>query len=158
MATAASAEPRRRTGLAGGAAASRRHADAQGEIWLQCYPRVLGYSFKPVSFGTATAATAACAPSGRGEQHLGERHAYMLDQPRYGQELQARKAFHVSPFCAVEGGYRFEFRRSGPEGLGLARVRIDYHDAEGPVLTSVAGQLEPLHPPAAAARCGATPC
>jgi DUF1365 family protein len=37
--------------------------DAQGEIWLQCYPRVLGYSFKPVSFGTATAPTAACAPS-----------------------------------------------------------------------------------------------
>jgi DUF1365 family protein len=51
----------------------------------------------------------------------------------------------VSPFCAVEGGYRFEFRRSGPEGLGSARVRIDYHDAEGPVLlTGMAGRLEPL--------------
>ncbi len=34
-----------------------------GEIWLHCYPRVLGYSFKPVSFGTATAPIAACAPS-----------------------------------------------------------------------------------------------
>jgi hypothetical protein len=24
--------------------------DARGEIWLHCYPRVLGYTFKPVSF------------------------------------------------------------------------------------------------------------
>ena len=122
--------------------------DAQGEIWLQCYPRVLGYSFKPVSFwychrsdGSLRAIVAEV------NNTFGERHAYLLDQPRYGQELQARKAFHVSPFCAVEGGYRFEFRRSGPEGLGSARVRIDYHDAEGPVLlTGMAGRLEPLTP------------
>ena len=77
---------------------------------------------------------------------FGERHAYLLDHPRYGQELQARKAFHVSPFCTVEGGYRFEFRRSGAEGLQSARVRIDYHDAEGPLLlTGMAGRLEPLN-------------
>jgi DUF1365 family protein len=25
-------------------------ADATGEAWLHCYPRVLGYAFKPVSF------------------------------------------------------------------------------------------------------------
>ncbi|MEK9802450.1 MAG: DUF1365 family protein, partial [Curvibacter sp.] len=25
-------------------------SDADGEIWLHCYPRVLGYTFKPVSF------------------------------------------------------------------------------------------------------------
>ena len=24
--------------------------DADGEVWLHCYPRVLGYAFKPVSF------------------------------------------------------------------------------------------------------------
>ena len=24
--------------------------DANGEVWLHCYPRVLGYTFKPVSF------------------------------------------------------------------------------------------------------------
>ena len=24
--------------------------DATGEVWLHCYPRVLGYTFKPVSF------------------------------------------------------------------------------------------------------------
>ena len=121
--------------------------DAQGEIWLQCYPRVLGYSFKPVSFwychrtdGSLRAIVAEV------NNTFGERHAYLLDHPRYGQELQARKAFHVSPFCTVEGGYRFEFRRSGAEGLQSARVRIDYHDAEGPLLlTGMAGRLEPLN-------------
>ena len=121
-------------------------ADAQGEIWLQCYPRVLGYSFKPVSFwychrsdGSLRAIVAEV------NNTFGERHAYLLDQPRYGQQLHAHKAFHVSPFCAVEGGYRFEFRRSGPSGLQSAQVRIDYHDAEGPVLlTGIAGRLEPL--------------
>ena len=38
-------------------------ADATGEAWLHCYPRVLGYTFKPVSFGIATPQTTACAPS-----------------------------------------------------------------------------------------------
>jgi len=120
--------------------------DAQGEIWLQCYPRVLGYSFKPVSFwychrpdGSLRAIVAEV------NNTFGERHAYLLDHPHYGQELRARKAFHVSPFCAIDGGYRFEFRRGGADGLQSARVRIDYHDAEGPVLlTGMAGRLEPL--------------
>ncbi|WP_404300334.1 DUF1365 domain-containing protein [Alicycliphilus denitrificans] len=120
--------------------------DALGEVWLHCYPRVLGYSFKPVSFwychrpdGSLRAIVAEV------NNTFGERHAYVLDQPRYGQELQARKVFHVSPFCPVEGGYRFEFRRSGAQGLQSTRVRIDYHDAQGPlVLTGVAGRLQPL--------------
>ncbi|AVO50409.1 DUF1365 domain-containing protein [Melaminivora suipulveris] len=120
--------------------------DAQGEIWLQCYPRVLGYSFKPVSFwychrtdGSLRAIVAEV------NNTFGERHAYLLDHPRYGEQLRTRKAFHVSPFCALDGGYRFEFRRSGPEGLQSARVRIDYHDAQGPLLlTGMVGRLEPL--------------
>ncbi|AZY52751.1 DUF1365 domain-containing protein [Bordetella avium] len=120
--------------------------DAQGEVWLQCYPRVLGYSFKPVSFwychrkdGSLRAIVAEV------NNTFGERHAYLLDHPRYGQTLQACKRFHVSPFCVVEGAYHFEFRRVGAEGLDAARVRIDYHDAQGPLLlTGMAGRLEPL--------------
>ena len=30
--------------------ASEQIHDAHGEVWLQTYPRVLGYAFKPVSF------------------------------------------------------------------------------------------------------------
>lgn len=120
--------------------------DAQGEIWLHCYPRILGYSFKPVSFwychrrdGSLRAIVAEV------NNTFGERHAYLLDTPRYGEELRARKVFHVSPFCPVEGGYRFEFKRSGTQGLESTRVRIDFDDAQGPlVLTGVAGRLQPL--------------
>lgn len=121
--------------------------DAQGEIWLQCYPRVLGYSFKPVSFWYCHRADGSLrAIVAEVNNTFGERHAYLLDHPRYGQELRTRKAFHVSPFCTAEGGYRFEFRRDGVDGLRSARVRIDYYDAEGPVLlTGMAGRLEPLN-------------
>src|SRR3989344_4698121 len=76
--------------------------DATGEVWLHCYPRVLGYTFKPVSFWYCH----------RADGHLraivvevnntfGERHCYLLDAPQYGVEQQARKVFHVSPFCEV---------------------------------------------------------
>ena len=120
--------------------------DANGEIWLQCYPRVLGYSFKPVSFWYCHRADGSLrAMVVEVNNTFGERHTYVLDQPAYGSELRADKAFHVSPFCPVEGGYRFEFRRSGAEGLGAVAVRVDYDDAQGPlVLTGISGRLQPL--------------
>jgi hypothetical protein len=47
-------------------------------VWLHTYPRVLGYTFKPVSSGTATATG---APHRRGsEQHL-QRAGCYLDTP-----------------------------------------------------------------------------
>jgi DUF1365 family protein len=120
--------------------------DAQGEVWLQCYPRVLGYSFKPVSFwychrgdGSLRAIVAEV------NNTFGERHAYVLDQPRYGHTQRARKVMHVSPFCPVEGHYRFAFHRGGADQLHSARVCIDYDDAQGPLLrTGMAAPLEPL--------------
>lgn len=120
--------------------------DAQGEAWLHCYPRVLGYSFKPVSFWYCHRADGSLrAIVAEVNNTFGERHAYVLDHASYGRSLAARKAFHVSPFCAVEGGYRFTFRRNGADGLQATRVRIDYHDAQGPLLlTGIAGQLQPL--------------
>lgn len=121
-------------------------ADAQGEIWLHCYPRVMGYSFKPVSFWYCHRSDGSLrAIVVEVNNTFGERHAYLLDAPQYGQELRARKVFHVSPFCPVEGSYRFEFRRGRDQGLQSTRVRIDFDDAQGPlVLTGVAGRLQPL--------------
>lgn len=121
--------------------------DAQGEIWLQCYPRVLGYTFKPVSFWYCHRADDSLRVIvAEVNNTFGERHVYVLDHPCYGQVLQARKVFHVSPFCPLEGGYRFEFRRTGSQGLRSVRVKIDYRDNEGPMLlTGVAGRLEPLN-------------
>ncbi|MES2999276.1 MAG: DUF1365 domain-containing protein [Pseudomonadota bacterium] len=117
--------------------------DATGEAWLHCYPRIFGYTFKPVSFwychredGTLRAVVAEV------NNTFGERHAYVLDAASWGTELRAAKAMHVSPFCRVEGEYRFRFFLDLAQGRTLAR--IDYDDAQGPLLrTSVGGRLEP---------------
>lgn len=124
--------------------------EADGEVWLQCYPRVFGYSFKPVSFWYCHRADGSLrAIVAEVNNTFKERHAYVLDQPAYGCELQADKVFHVSPFCPVEGIYRFEFKRRGADGLGAVAVRVDYDDAQGPlVLTGVGGRLQPLTPAA----------
>lgn len=122
--------------------------DATGETWLHCYPRVLGYTFKPVSFWYCHRSDGSlrCIVV-EVNNTFGERHCYLLDAPRYGAELHADKVFHVSPFCKVEGGYRFRFMRTAAARDGTAPrtvVRIDYDDATGPLLqTSVSGTLVP---------------
>jgi DUF1365 family protein len=121
-------------------------ADAQGEIWLHTYPRVLGYTFKPVSFWYCHALDGSLrAIVVEVNNTFGERHCYLLDRPQYGQELHADKVFHVSPFCTLEGNYRFRFMRTGHDGIEKTVARIDYDDSLGPLIqTSVSGTLEPL--------------
>lgn len=127
--------------------------DALGEVWLHTYPRVLGYAFLPVSFwychradGTLAALLAEV------NNTFGGRHCYLLAGPHlgFGQELVARKAFTVSPFCQVEGQYRFRFMRTGlgaADGCGRTVARIEHDDLLGPLLlTSVSGALAPLTP------------
>lgn len=130
--------------------ASEGITDADGEVWLQTFPRVLGYAFKPVSFWHAHRADGSLAAVlAEVNNTFGERHAYLLTGPdlAFGVERAAQKVFHVSPFCAVAGEYRFRFeRRSDAQGQPVqALARVDLHDADGPLLqTSVAGALEPL--------------
>ena len=121
--------------------------EADGEVWLHAFPRVFGYAFKPVSFwfchdrdGTPRAIVA--------EVHntFGERHCYLLvgeggEPLRAGVQLSAAKVFHVSPFCSVDGTYRFRFL----DNERRAVARIDYDDAQGPLLiTSMSGRLAPV--------------
>lgn len=123
---------------------------AAGEVWLHTYPRVLGHTFKPVSFWYLyDAAGALSTIVVEVNNTFGERHCYLLDDsPRYGQEMRARKVFHVSPFCHIEGVYRFRFMRTAhPDhnGHGRTVARIDVDDDRGPLLTtSVSGTLEPV--------------
>lgn len=120
--------------------------NAGGEVWLHTYPRVFGHTFKPVSFwychntqGDLRAIVVEV------NNTFGERHCYLLDKPHYGQELRAAKTFHVSPFCTLEGGYRFRFMRTRHEAAEKTVARIDYDDESGPLLqTSVSGTLLPL--------------
>jgi DUF1365 family protein len=116
--------------------------DATGEVWLHCYPRVLGYTFKPVSFWYCHAADDSLrAIVVEVNNTFGERHCYLLDRPRYGLEQRASKVFHVSPFCEVRGDYRFRFMRTTDRTV----ARVDHDDAQGPLIeTSVSGQLEPI--------------
>ncbi len=120
--------------------------DADGEVWLHTYPRVLGYTFKPVSFWYCHRADGRLrAIVVEVNNTFGERHCYLLDAPHYGTEQLADKCFHVSPFCRVEGRYRFRFMRTARDGQARTVVRVDHDDAQGPLIqTSVSGQLQPV--------------
>jgi DUF1365 family protein len=132
--------------------------DADGEVWLHCYPRVLGFTFKPVSFWYCHRADGSLAAVlVEVNNTFGERHCYLLTGPdvAFGRELHTSKVFHVSPFCAVAGNYRFRFMctglAGGADGAAAAPARtvarIDHFDAGGLLLrTSVSGTLQPLTP------------
>jgi DUF1365 family protein len=116
--------------------------DATGEVWLHCYPRVLGYTFKPVSFWYChTDDHTLRAIVVEVNNTFGERHCYLLDRPHYGVEQRANKVFHVSPFCEVQGDYRFRFMRTADHTV----ARVDHDDAQGPLIeTRISGALEPI--------------
>ncbi|MFJ2988994.1 DUF1365 domain-containing protein [Collimonas sp. NPDC087041] len=124
--------------------------DAGGEIWLQTFPRVFGYAFNPISFwfchridGTLRAVLCEVRNT------FGEKHCYLLEGPGgaeipFGLELRANKVFHVSPFCRVEGSYRFRFMRTERtaerQQYEHTTARIEYEDNDGPLLiTSICG-------------------
>jgi DUF1365 family protein len=131
-------EPWARAILAGGGLA----AAADGEIVLQAFPRMLGYVFNPIGLwychdraGQLRAVICEVANT------FGERHNYLVSHPDRrpilaSDWLTAPKVFHVSPFCAIEGKYRFHFSSRG----GSHVARIDYHDRDGPLLvTAISG-------------------
>jgi len=122
---------------------------ADGAVWLQTFPRLFGYAFNPVSFwychddaGQLRAVLAEV------NNTFGEHHRYLLSATDGGviasdSVLSCRKLLHVSPFCKVEGGYRFRFI----ERAGRGFAGIDYHDADGLLIrTSIGGKLAPWTP------------
>jgi DUF1365 family protein len=117
--------------------------DAQGPVWLQCFPRVLGFAFKPVSFWYCHRADGSLrAVVAEVNNTFGERHSYVLDGAAWGRESVAAKIFRVSPFCEVQGRYRFRFLHAPERGRIVARV--DHDDGQGPLLrTSISGVLQP---------------
>lgn len=124
---------------------------ADGPVWLHCFPRVLGYAFKPVSFWFCHRADGELAAIlAEVNNTFGERHVYLLTDPQrgrlaQGRLLKAEKLLHVSPFCKVEGGYEFRFFNRSDRVV----ARVDYQDKAGPLLlTSLSGTLEPVSRPA----------
>ncbi|BEI43534.1 MULTISPECIES: DUF1365 domain-containing protein [unclassified Polynucleobacter] len=123
-----------------------------GEIWLQTFPRVLGYVFNPVSFWIYTDAHQAVrAILTEVNNTFGERHCYLLHKKDggeifSGETLISHKIFHVSPFCDVSGEYQFRFLFSKDSQRKMDSVcRIElYTDHQPLIYTSISGQDFPL--------------
>ena len=127
-----------------------QHVD--GEIWLQTFPRVLGYVFNPVSFWICTRANGQVqAVLAEVNNTFGERHCYLLHHDsgkavQSGETLVSKKVFHVSPFCDVRGEYHFRFLF--PQDSHSKRnivCRIELHEDGAPLInTSISGLAQAL--------------
>ncbi len=122
--------------------------EADGEINIVCMPRVLGYTFNPVSFWMCHDASGILrAVLCEVHNTFGERHTYLCahdDHRAIGSSdvLVADKIFHVSPMLKREGHYTFRFDVR-EEKFG---VWIDFYDENGKkqLITSLIGNLEPM--------------
>ena len=131
----------------------QRHiTNADGEIWLQTFPRVLGYVFNPVSFWICTDSLGEVkAVLAEVNNTFGERHCYLLHKDsgeslKSGETLVSKKVFHVSPFCNVRGDYHFRFLFSQDSNSKQHSVcRIELHEDGEPLInTSISGLSQPL--------------
>jgi len=120
---------------------------AGGRVLLQCYPRVFGYVFNPLSVYFAydrTGALAAVVYEVRNT--FGERHTYVApvrpgDLTEAGLRQERDKLFYVSPFNGMAMRYRFRVR---PPTSDFA-LRILETDERGPLLAAAfSGRVEPL--------------
>jgi hypothetical protein len=79
------------------------------EIRLLCFPRILGFVFNPLSiFFVYDAGRRLEAVIYEVNNTFGQTHAYVT--PASGDDVERQevdKAFFVSPFYGIEGGYRF---------------------------------------------------
>lgn len=122
-------------------------ADANGPIWLQTYPRMWGYAFKPVSFWYCYRNNDSLAAIVvEVNNTFGQKHVYVLSASAWGEAGRVEKSFHVSPFCQVSGNYDFYFALAKQGEQIRAVARIHYDDSRNPtapsmIETSIHGQL-----------------
>jgi DUF1365 family protein len=119
---------------------------ADGQLLLVAQPRVLGRVFNPVSFWLAhDRAGALRAVIAEVNNTFGDRHSYLCTLPGQrpitrSDRLTAAKVFHVSPFQAVAGGYRFRFDIRD-DRIG---IWIDYRGPHGRLYATLTGRRRPL--------------
>lgn len=128
--------------------------DADGEVWLQTYPRVLGFVFKPVSFWYCFNKDKKLkAVVAEVNNTFGERHCYLLDPVNWDQIVEAKKVFHVSPFCDVAGHYEFKFQlknnhqllpsNTNEKNVSFLSATVNHHDENGLLIhTRIEGKLQ----------------
>ena len=119
-----------------------------GPVRLLTQLRQYGFSFNPVSFYYCFASGGERVDAVVAEvtnTPWGERHTYVLERDGEGSVLTERleKAFHVSPFLAMDGDY--EWRVSEPNGS--LQVHIESRSAERAVFDATLSlqrrELEP---------------
>jgi hypothetical protein len=124
------------------------HINTVEQVWLMTMPRVFGFAFNPVSFWfclnkNQELIAVLCEVNNT----FGEHHNYLVAHPdgnpiAQGDEITARKVFHVSPFFEVEGHYQFRFSFS----FSNITAHIQYLDARGLVLTAYqALDMQPMN-------------
>jgi DUF1365 family protein len=104
-----------------------------GAIRLLTMPRILGFAFNPLNvYFCHDRAGVLCAILYEVNNTFGERHSYLLPVEGDGAAVRqgCAKAFHVSPFMAMDMHYAF---RVSPPAERLA-ITITGSDSEGPVL------------------------
>ena len=111
---------------------------AGGKALLLCYPRLLGYTFNPLSiYFCSNAAGALVLMIYEVRNTFGDIHHYVLPvkakegtAPVIHQEQDKR--FYVSPF--IEAGMRYHFRINPP--AETVKLRILETDEQGPLLVA----------------------
>ena len=120
--------------------------EADGRLLLVAQPRVLGRVFNPVSFWLChDRAGAVRAVIAEVNNTFGDRHSYLCTLPdrrpiTRHDLLTAEKIFHVSPFQAIAGGYRFRFDLRD-DRIG---IWIDYRGPHGRLYATLTGRRRPL--------------
>jgi len=109
-----------------------------GRVLLLCYPRLLGYSFNPLSVYFCYRASGELAVLIYEVRNtFGDIHTYVLpvesgDVSPAGIRQQQDKRFYVSPF--IEMAMRYHFRVVPPKDQ--VKLRILETDGEGPLLAA----------------------
>jgi DUF1365 family protein len=109
-----------------------------GRVLLLCYPRLLGYTFNPLSvYFCYDSGGALALITYEVRNTFGEMQSYVLpvrpgEVTAAGVRQEQDKLFYVSPFVEMATRYRF---RISPPGEGV-RLRILEVDAEGPLLAA----------------------
>jgi DUF1365 family protein len=111
---------------------------AGGRVLLLCYPRLLGYTFNPLSVYFCYCAGGELAlVIYEVRNTFGELHAYVLpvkpgEISEAGVRQQQEKLFYVSPF--IEMAMRYHFRVLPP--ADSIKLRILETDRDGPLLAA----------------------
>ncbi|MGO8912505.1 MAG: DUF1365 domain-containing protein [Bradyrhizobium sp.] len=119
-----------------------------GRVLLLCYPRLLGYTFNPLSVYFCHRADGALALAIYEVRNtFGDIHAYALpvnpdEISDAGVRQEQDKLFYVSPFVEMAMRYRF---RVMPPGASV-KIRILETDRDGPLLAATFnGRRRPLN-------------